>query len=78
VSVPLGDLVDLDKECARLAAEADKLEGLVRAQEAKLSNAQFVERAPAAVVAKEREKTVAWAAQAAALREQRRALGCTD
>jgi valyl-tRNA synthetase len=78
VSVPLGDLVDLDKECARLAAEADKLEGLVRAQEAKLSNAQFVERAPPAIVDKEREKAVAWAAQAVALREQRRALGCPD
>src|SRR5690606_30110691 len=78
VSVPLGDLVDLDKECARLAAEADKLEGLVRAQEAKLSNAQFVERAPPAIVEKEREKAVAWAAQAVALREQRRALGCPD
>jgi valyl-tRNA synthetase len=78
VSVPLGDLVDLDKECARLAAEADKLESLVRAQEAKLSNAQFVERAPPAIVDKEREKAVAWAAQAVALREQRQALGCPD
>ncbi len=77
VIVPLGDLVDIAKECARLAAEADTLEGLVRAQETKLGNAQFVERAPPAIVAKEREKTAAWAAQAAALREQHRALGCT-
>jgi valyl-tRNA synthetase len=78
VIVPLGDLVDIDKECDRLGGEATKLEGLVRSQEAKLANPQFVDRAPPAVVAKEREKAAAWAAQAIALREQCRALGCRD
>ncbi len=78
VTVPLGDLVDLDRECTRLGAEADKLDQLVTAQESKLGNASFVERAPAAIVEKEREKLGAWRTQAAALREKRRAMGCTD
>ncbi|MEO5824464.1 MAG: valine--tRNA ligase [Gemmatimonadales bacterium] len=76
VTVPLGDLVDLERECSRLGGEADKLEQLVAAQESKLGNASFVERAPAAVVAKEREKLVAWRTQAAVLREKRSAMGC--
>ena len=78
VFVPLGDLVDVAKECARLGAEADKLDALVTAQETKLGNEQFVARAPAAIIDKEREKLVAWRAQAEALRAKRTALGCTD
>jgi valyl-tRNA synthetase len=76
VTVPLGDLVDLERECARLGGEADKLDQLVAAQESKLGNASFVERAPAAIVDKEREKLAAWRTQATALREKRRAMGC--
>ena len=76
VIVPLGDLVDLDRECARLGAEAERLDGLVAGQERKLANEQFTARAPAAVVEKEREKLESWRAQAAALREKRAALGC--
>ena len=78
VIVPLGTLVDLDRECARLGAEADKLDALVAAQERKLANQQFTARAPAAVVEREREKMATWRAQAAALRDKRRALGCPD
>ncbi|MES2123068.1 MAG: valine--tRNA ligase [Gemmatimonadota bacterium] len=78
VIVPLGDLVDIEKECARLGGEAGKLEQLVSAQEAKLANENFVSRAPAAIIAKEREKLDAWRAQSATLREKRAALGCTD
>lgn len=76
ITIPLGDLVDLDRECARLAAEAAHLDQLVEAQRRKLSNEQFVARAPEAVVAKEREKLDTWGAQATALREKRRSLGC--
>ena len=78
ITVPLGDLVDLDKECARLGAEASKLDELVVAQERKLGNEQFVARAPAAVIDKEREKLAAWRTQAESLREKRRSLGCAD
>jgi valyl-tRNA synthetase len=76
IVIPLGDLIDRDKECARLAAEVKQLDELVAAQERKLGNEQFVERAPPPVVAREREKLAGWRAQADALREKRRALEC--
>ncbi|MCL4866368.1 MAG: hypothetical protein KJZ47_10765, partial [Gemmatimonadales bacterium] len=76
VTVPLGDLVDLAKECRRLGDELGRLAGQVEAQERKLGNAQFVSRAPEAVVAKEREKLAAWRDQAAVLRTKRERLGC--
>ncbi len=76
IIIPLGDLVDLDQECARLGSEADELDRLVAVQEVKLGNEQFVARAPAAIVEKERDKLTAWRAQAATLREKRTALGC--
>jgi valyl-tRNA synthetase len=76
VSIPLGDLVDLDRECARLEAESRRLAGAIRSQETKLENPQFVSRAPAEVVAREREKLASWQEQAGSLAERRRALGC--
>ena len=39
VFVPLGDAIDVDRECARLGAEVDRLAGLVASQEKKLGNA---------------------------------------
>ena len=77
ILIPLGDLVDIAQECARLAAESTRLDGLAAAQETKLANPQFVARAPAAIVDKERDKLAALRAQADALREQRKALGCS-
>jgi valyl-tRNA synthetase len=76
VSVPLGDLVDLAKECGRLASEGERLAAAIRGQEAKLANPQFVDRAPPPVVAREREKLASFEEQAAALTERRRLLGC--
>jgi valyl-tRNA synthetase len=40
----------------RLKKEIDRLDGLVRSTSGKLDNPSFVERAPADVVAREREK----------------------
>ncbi|MBW7997307.1 MAG: valine--tRNA ligase [Candidatus Glassbacteria bacterium] len=54
--VPLEGLIDLDKEREKLAREADKLRGLLTGIEKKLANGNFVSRAPAEVVEKEREK----------------------
>ena len=48
--------IDLAAELARLEKEAARLKGEVAKAEAKLANASFVERAPAAVVAQERER----------------------
>jgi valyl-tRNA synthetase len=63
VFVPLGDLVDLDRERQRLDAERARLAGLITGQERKLANAQFVTRAPADVVGREREKLASWRTQ---------------
>jgi valyl-tRNA synthetase len=76
VSIPLGDLVDLAKECARLKQEHDRLEAALAAQERKLANEQFVTRAPAEVVGREREKLASWRDQAIAVRAKRDRLGC--
>jgi valyl-tRNA synthetase len=77
VSVPLGDLIDVERECARLSSELTRLEGQLQGLAAKLGNEQFVSKAPAAVVEREREKLASWQDQAAALRQKRAQLGCT-
>jgi valyl-tRNA synthetase len=76
VFVPLGDAIDVGRECSRLGAESDRLAGLVASQEKKLGNQQFVSRAPADVVEREREKLVAWAEQRQVLIRKRELLGC--
>ena len=54
--IPMGDLVDFEKEKARLSAELKKTEGEIARLEGKLSNQGFVAKAPAAVVEAERVK----------------------
>lgn len=76
IHIPLGDLIDLDRECRRLGDELRHLEGLVARQEEKLGNVQFTTRAPAPVVTREREKLDGWREQALVLREKRERLGC--
>lgn len=56
VLVPMADIIDKDAELARLAKEIDKLGKEIQRLAGKLSNANFVDKAPADVVAKEREK----------------------
>lgn len=51
---PVGDLLDVDKEVSRLRGELAKLERETAKIEGKLSNKNFVDRAPAEVVEKER------------------------
>ena len=57
--VPLAGLIDREAELARLAREIGKLETTVQQAAAKLDNPRFVERAPATVVAAQREKQAA-------------------
>jgi valyl-tRNA synthetase len=76
VFVPLGDAIDLQKECARLGAEVDRLLGLIGGQERKLANESFTARAPVAVVERERQKLDAWREQAGVLTQKRELLGC--
>ncbi len=54
--IPLGDLVDLDKERARVKKEYDNLLGEIARSEGKLSNPGFVAKAPAALIESEKEK----------------------
>ena len=56
IFLPLSDLVDTEKEKARLAAEKVKVEADIARLEGKLSNESFVAKAPAAVVDAERAK----------------------
>ena len=56
VFLPLSDIVDTEKEIARLEAEQKKLTGEIERLEKKLSNEGFVAKAPAAVVEGERAK----------------------
>ena len=50
------DLIDVDKEKARLQKNLDKNEKMLTQTEKKLSNEKFVSNAPEAVIAKEKEK----------------------
>ena len=58
VLIPLAGLIDKDAELARLEKEMSKLEGDIKRTEGKLSNANFVDKAPEAVVQKEKDKLV--------------------
>ncbi len=76
VFVPLGDAIDVRQECARLAAEIERVERQLAAVDAKLRNDQFTNRAPAEVVERERQKAGTWREQCETLADKRRALGC--
>ena len=75
VSIPVSDLVDVEVERTRLGTERDRLAGLIAGQAQKLANEQFVSRAPAAVVEKERQKLASWSAQREELESKLARLG---
>ena len=54
--VPLAGLIDLDKERDRINKEIQRFEGFKKSVESKLSNENFVSRAPAEVVQNEKNK----------------------
>ncbi|MEW6608573.1 MAG: valine--tRNA ligase [bacterium] len=56
IYVPLAEVVDLGKEEERLSKELSKVEKELNLLEAKLSNEDFITRAPVEVVDKEKEK----------------------
>ena len=66
VYVPLEELIDLDEEIASLQGDVYKFAGEVKRAEGKLGNEKFVNNAPEAVVAEEREKLADWQAKLAA------------
>ncbi|WP_019571120.1 valine--tRNA ligase [Thioalkalivibrio sp. ALMg3] len=75
--IPLAGLIDKDAELARLDKEIGKLDKNLEQSEQRLSNASFVDRAPAEVVQKERDRVAEMHAtrdQLAAQRERIRAM----
>ncbi len=60
IYIPLADMIDREKELARLQSEKEKTAGDIARAEKKLSNGEFVAKAPAAVVEGERRKLEAF------------------
>ena len=71
ILIPMAGLIDKDAELKRLYKEIARLTDDVARTEAKLANPAFVDKAPAAVVDKERAKLADHAAAIANLKAQR-------
>lgn len=56
IYVPLEGLIDLDKERERLTKEINRLQGALKGIDKKLSNDNFIGKAPAEVVDREKQK----------------------
>lgn len=68
--VPMAGLIDTEAELTRLNKEIDKLSKELQRINGKLSNAGFVDKAPAAVVEKEKAKAAEVQASMTQLKEQ--------
>ena len=77
VFVALEGEIDVQQECRRLSGELTRLDQQLSALGTKLTNQNFVARAPAEVVAREREKERAWRDQRQALADKLKSLGCS-
>ena len=69
VGLPLGDVIDFGKELSRLQKDLKKANDEIARFDAKLSNEQFVSRAPEDVLTEQREKRAEAAALASRLKE---------
>ena len=56
ILIPMAGLIDVEAEKIRLQGKIDKLANEIKRTEGKLSNSKFVDKAPAAVVSKEKQK----------------------
>jgi valyl-tRNA synthetase len=77
IVVALAGAIDVQQECRRLTADLARLDQQLTGLSKKLANADFVTRAPADIVAREREKEQAWRAQRDVLSSKLAALGCS-
>ena len=74
--MPLSDLVDIEKEIARLNKEKDRLTGEIKRSKGMLSNENFVKKAPEAKLREEQEKLVKYTNMMNQVLEQLKHLGC--
>jgi valyl-tRNA synthetase len=70
VYMPLAELVDIEKEKARLQKDLGKKQGELKGLEGKLSNQGFLNKAPAEVVAAEKERAAKLKTLIAKIEEQ--------
>ena len=75
ILIPLEGLIDKDAEIARLNKEMGKLDKVIKQSSGKLSNDNYVNKAPAEVVAKERDKLAEMQQAYQQLEQQLQALG---
>jgi valyl-tRNA synthetase len=68
-ALPLAGVIDMAAESARLKKELTKTEGEISRIDAKLSNQQFVSKAPEEVIEEQREKRAEWESVRAKLTE---------
>ncbi|MGH6827844.1 MAG: hypothetical protein ACREFW_02915, partial [Rhizomicrobium sp.] len=74
-ALPLGEVIDFARERARLEKELKKTQGEIARFDTRLSNPQFLARAPDEVLAAEREKRTEASALAARLELALKRLG---
>ena len=70
ILIPLAGLIDKDAELSRLEKEIGKIQGNIDKTTAKLVNKNFVDKAPAAVVEKERARLTEMTTAVEQLKEQ--------
>ncbi len=68
--IPLDELVDRDKEIARLTAESAKMDKEIARSQGMLNNPKFVNKAPAAKVQEEKDKLVKYQSMKKQIEEQ--------
>jgi valyl-tRNA synthetase len=73
--LPLADVIDVAQERQRLGRELERMEGQLRATDSRLASEQFAARAPADIVAREREKAASLRDQVDRLRAKLNGLG---
>ncbi|MBI5150132.1 MAG: valine--tRNA ligase [Candidatus Omnitrophica bacterium] len=67
--IPLGGVIDVDKEKKRILDQAGEQQRLLEGLEKRLGNKEFVKKAPAEVVAKEKERSAALQAKVRELKQ---------
>ncbi|MCC7231256.1 MAG: valine--tRNA ligase [Fimbriimonadaceae bacterium] len=74
--LPIGDLVDMEKECARLVREEEKVAGDLKKLEVRLSNPDFVSRAKPEVIERDRALVEELRSKLAKFGERKKLFGC--